>query len=75
MLNWIGHKLLRNCLQKIGGNVEGRIKVTGRLRRSRKQLLDELKETRVYCKLKEEAIDGTVWRTDFGRGYRNYIML
>ena len=36
--------------------------------RRRKQLLDDLKETRGYCKLKEEALDRTVWRPGFGRG-------
>jgi S-adenosylmethionine:tRNA-ribosyltransferase-isomerase (queuine synthetase) len=42
-----------------------------KLRRERrhKQLLDEFKEMRWYCKLKEEALDRTVWRTGFGRGY------
>jgi hypothetical protein len=35
----------------------------------RKQLLDGLKENRRYWKLKEEAVDCTVWRTRFGRGY------
>ena len=34
-----------------------------------KQLLDDLKETRVYWKLKEEALDHTLCRTCFGRGY------
>ena len=33
-----------------------------------KQLLDELKEKRGHCKLKEEALDRTVWRTRFGMG-------
>jgi len=33
-----------------------------------KQLLDNVKEKRGYCKLKEEAIDRTVRRTGFGRG-------
>jgi len=33
----------------------------------RKQLVDEFKEKRRYWKLKEEAIDHTVWRTGFGR--------
>ena len=42
--------------------------MTGR-RRRRKQLQDDLKETRGYCKLKEEALEGTLWRTRFGRGY------
>jgi len=30
--------------------------------------MDNLKETREYWKLKEEALDRTVWRTRFGRG-------
>ena len=34
-----------------------------------KQLLDDLKETRGYCKLKQETLDRTLWRTGFGRGY------
>jgi hypothetical protein len=33
------------------------------------QLLDDLKETRRYWKLKEEAKDRTLWRTQFGKGY------
>jgi len=43
--------------------------VTGRGGRRRKQLLDDLKEKRVHSKLKEETVDGTLWRTCFGRGY------
>ena len=48
----------RNCLLKhvIEGKVEGRIKVTGKRRRRRKQILDDLKEKRGYWKLKEEAL-------------------
>jgi hypothetical protein len=42
--------------------------VTGRRGRRRKKLLDNLKETREYWKLKEEAIDRTLWRTRFARG-------
>jgi hypothetical protein len=44
--NWIGHILRRNCLLKhvIEGKVEGRIEMTGRRGRRRKQLLDERKE-------------------------------
>jgi hypothetical protein len=34
--------------------------------RRRKQLLDDLKEKRRYWKLKEEALDRTLWRTRFG---------
>jgi hypothetical protein len=43
--------------------------VTGKEGIRCKQLLDDLKETRGYWKLKEEALDRTVWRTRFGRGY------
>jgi hypothetical protein len=46
--------------------MEGRSE--GRQGRRRKQLLSDLKETRSYWKLKEEALDCTVWRTPFGRG-------
>jgi hypothetical protein len=46
--NWIGHILRRNCLLKyvIKGKLEGRIEMTGRRGRRRKQLLDDLKEKR-----------------------------
>jgi hypothetical protein len=65
--NGIGHILRRNCLLK--DVIEGKIKGTRRRGRRRKQLLDGLKETRGYWKLKEEALDLTLWRTRFGRGY------
>jgi hypothetical protein len=42
--------------------------VTGR-RGRRKKLLDELKERRGHAHLKEEALDRTVWRDGFGRGF------
>ena len=57
----------------IEGKVEGRIEVTGRRGITRKQLLDDLKERRGYWKMKEEALDRTVWRTRFGRGYRSAV--
>jgi hypothetical protein len=57
----------------IEGTLEGRIEMTGRRRRRCKQLLDELKVKKRYWKLKEEALDHTVWRTCFGRGYRPVI--
>jgi hypothetical protein len=37
--------------------------------RRRKQLLDDLKETRGYWKMKEEALGRTLWRTRFGIRY------
>jgi len=63
--------LRRNCLLKhvVEGKVEGRIKVRGRRGRRRKQLLDDFMEKRGRWKLKEEALDRTVWGTGFGRGY------
>jgi hypothetical protein len=67
----IGHILRRNCLLKhvIEGKIVGRIEMTGRRVRRRKQLLDYLKEKRRYWKLKKEALDRTLWRTRFVRGY------
>jgi len=32
-------------------------------------LLDDLKETRGYCRLKEDTQNDTLWRIRFGRGY------
>jgi hypothetical protein len=52
----------------IEGKLEGRIEMTGRRGRRRKQILYDLKEKRRYWKLKEEAVDRTLWRTLFGRG-------
>jgi hypothetical protein len=43
--------------------------VTGKQGRICKHLLDDLREIKGYWKLKEEALDCTVWRTHFGRGY------
>jgi mRNA-degrading endonuclease RelE of RelBE toxin-antitoxin system len=45
------------------------MEVTVRRGRRRKQLLDDLKEKRRYCKLKEEVPDRTVWRARIGSGY------
>jgi len=69
--NWIGHILCRNCLLQrvIEGKIKGGIEVTGRRGRRRRKLLDDLKERRGYCHLKEEALDRTVWRAGFGRGF------
>ena len=43
--------------------------MTGRRGRRRKKLLDDLKEMRGYSHLKEEALDLTMWRACFGRGF------
>ena len=69
--NWIGHILRRNCLliRVIEGKIRGGIKVTGRRGRRCRKLLDDLKDRRGYCHLKEEALDRTMWRARFGRGF------
>ena len=33
------------------------------------KLLDDLKERKGYCHLKEEAVDRTMWRPCFGRSF------
>jgi hypothetical protein len=45
------------------------IEVTGRQGRRRRKLLDDFKERRGYSHLKEEALDCTMWRARFGRGF------
>ena len=64
--NWIGHILRRNCLPQrvIEGKIKEGIEVTGGRARRRRKLLDDLKERR-----KEEALDHTMWRARFGRGF------
>jgi len=44
--------------------------VAGRRGRRHRKLLDDLKERRGYSHLKEEALDHTVWRARFGRGFK-----
>jgi hypothetical protein len=63
----IGHILRRNCLVQrvIEGKIQGGIEVTGRRGRRRRKLLDSLKERRRYSRLKEEALDRTMWRARF----------
>jgi hypothetical protein len=53
----------------IKGKIKGEIEVTGRRGRRRKNLLDDLKKRRGYCHLKKEALDLTIWRAGFGRGF------
>ena len=43
--------------------------MTGRRGRRRRKLLDDLKKRRGYSHLKEEALDRTMWRARFGRGF------
>ena len=68
--NWIGHILCRNCLirQAIEGKINGKMEVTRRRSRSRKKLLDDLREGTGYCHLKGGALNRTVWRNRLGGG-------
>ena len=43
--------------------------MTERRGRRRRKLLDDLKERRGYSHLKQEALDRTMWRARFGRGF------
>jgi hypothetical protein len=63
--------LRTKCLlqQVIEGNIKGDIEVRGGCRRRGTKLLDDLKERRGYSYLKEEALDHSMWRTCFGRGF------
>jgi hypothetical protein len=66
-----GHNLRRNCLLQrvIEGKIQKGIGVIGRQGRRRSKLLDDLKERRGYSHLKEEALDRSMWRARFGRGF------
>jgi hypothetical protein len=57
--------ILKQCYRRKDGGIE----VTRRQGRRRKQLLDGPEDNGGDLKLKEKAIDLTVWRTGFGRGY------
>jgi len=69
--NWIGHILRRSWFlhRVIEGKIQWGIEVRGRQGRSCRKLLDDLKERRGYPHLKEEALDRTMWRAGFGRGF------
>jgi hypothetical protein len=47
--------------------------VTGRRVRRRRKLLDVLEERRGCSHLKEEALDRTMWRAGFGRGFGTVV--
>jgi hypothetical protein len=67
--------LRRNCIliHITDGKLEGRIGVTERQERRGKQLLNDVREKVGYWKLKEEAIDRTLWRTRCGGGYEPVV--
>ena len=43
--------------------------MTGSRGKRRRKLLDDVKEKRGNSHLKEEALDRTMWRARFGRGF------
>jgi len=63
--------LRRNCLLQrvIEGKIQEGLNVTGRRGRRRRKLLNYLKERIGYSDLKEEALDRSIWRAGFGRGF------
>ena len=68
-MNVVGNtRLCRAHSENVKEDRSGGIEVTGRRGKRRKKLLDDLKERRGYCRLKEEALDRTRWRAGFGRG-------
>jgi hypothetical protein len=55
------------------GKIKGGIEVTGRRGRRCRKLMDDLKERRGYSHLKEEALDHTMWRARFARGFGQVV--
>ena len=55
--------------------IYGKIEGTGRRRRRRKHQPDDLTETKRCWKLKAEALDRTLWRTRFGKGYEPAVRM
>jgi hypothetical protein len=53
--------------------IEAKIKRRGRRGIRRKQLLSDLKETRRYWKISDEAPDSISWGTRFGKCYGSFV--
>jgi hypothetical protein len=49
------------------------MEVTRRRGRRRKKLLDDLKDRRGYCHLKEEGLDRIMWRNRFRGGFEPVV--
>ena len=61
--NWIGHILRRNFL--LHDAIEGQMTEVKGVGRRRTQHLDDLRNRRRYCELKEEAENRKRWRRQF----------
>jgi len=59
------NRLLKHIIER---KIEETVELKGRRGRRHNEELSDLKEMRGYCKLKEETLDGTLWRTLCGRG-------
>jgi hypothetical protein len=64
-----------NChLQRVvEEKIKGGIEVTGRRGRRHRKLLNDVKERGGYFHLKEKALDRTMWRARFGRGFEPVV--
>ena len=47
--------------------------MTRRRGRRRRKLLDDVKKMRGYSRLKEEALDRTMWRNRYGGGFEPVV--
>jgi hypothetical protein len=56
-------------MQVIEGKIKEKMEVARRRGRGRKKLVDDLKDRIGYSYLKEEALDRTMWKNRFGRGF------
>ena len=67
----IGYILRRKSLLKhvIEGVIQGRIEMTGRRGRRGEQITDDLKKNKGYRKFEQEALERSLRRINFGRGY------
>jgi hypothetical protein len=71
-------KFLKRPIER---RIEGKIEERGKRGRRRKQLLDDLKEQGIYWKLKQKALDRTLWRIRFESGctrrpvLRHYVVV
>jgi hypothetical protein len=63
--NFLLQQVIEETIKEGGGITE----MTGRRGRRRRKLLDTLNEKKEYSHLKEEALDRTMWRARFGRGF------
>lgn len=77
LYNRIGHILHRNCLLKniVEGEIDGRMEVMGRRGSRCNQLLDDLKGSWGYWRLKLDTLDRTMGGTGFAEVYGPLVRL